>query len=88
MSRFREVTSKNGIEELVLLSTDELRLLHCQLGNKSTEISDLHIADIQSLKFYRKNLQQNGIDSVKRNFDYCSIEKNHFATFGEAIKTL
>ena len=54
VSLFREVTSENGIDELILLSKDDLSLLHHQSECLSPELSDLEITDIQSLQFYLK----------------------------------
>ena len=46
MNFFREVTSENIIDELILLSKDELRIFHHQLECLSLALSDLEIAYI------------------------------------------
>ena len=81
MNLFREVTSKNGANDLILLSKDELRLLHHRSECLSPALSDLEITDIQSLQCYLKNLQENGTYSVNSNFDYCSIESEVSSDF-------
>ena len=73
MNLFREATSENSIDESIILSKDELRLLHHQTELLPPVLSDLEIIDIQSLQFFLKNLQENGDYSVNSNFDYCYI---------------
>ena len=61
MSLFMEVTSENGIDELILLTKDELLIHHHQLECASPALSDLDIADIQCLKFYLKHSRKWGL---------------------------
>ena len=73
MNLFREVTSENGIDEFIILSKDELRLLHHRSEHLSPTLSELEIADIQSLQFYLKIFKKMGAYSLNSNVDYCSI---------------
>ena len=78
---FKEVTSENGIDKLVLLCEDDIRLLHCQSRKKLPALSNLEIADIHYLQFFLEKLQENEIYSVNSNFVYYSIERKSFRDF-------
>ena len=61
ISLFREVTSENGFDEFILLSKEDLRLLHHQSECLSPALSDLEIAEIYYLQFYLKIFKKMGL---------------------------
>ena len=70
MNYHRELTSTNSIDELALLSKKELHRL-----------PERRIRDVQSLQLCLKVLQEKGIYSINRSFDYYSIDYEDFSNF-------
>ena len=89
MNLFREVTSENGIDELIMLSKDELCLLPHRLEHLSPALSDLEIADVQSLQFYVKKIfKKMELTRSIENLNTVPLEVKCFRTSRKEIKEL
>ena len=88
MNIFREVTSKNGIGELILLSKQELRLLRHQSECLSPALSDLEIAEIYYLQFYLKIFKKMGLTQSIAILNNVPLKVKCFRTSGEETKAI
>ena len=81
MNFYEQAVKKIVIEGLLFLSKKELKGLHLKFNKSSVPLSDMEVADVQSLQLYFKVSQEQGDYSPGNHFSYCSIKKRHFKDF-------
>ena len=81
MQVFQELTSIGGVDDLIILSAEDLRKLYAQLDRKINNISRRNVTGIKKIQFFLKHLQQRGDYEIGPNFNYSSINENDFHNF-------
>ena len=82
MQVFQELASVGGIDDIMTLSSKDLRTLHSHLDKKSNGILPMrNITRIKHLQRFLKNLQQRGNCEMGIDFDYYSIDEDDYLSF-------